>query len=143
MKLLFSILLILLFQIPFAINPPKVEGIWTCKDQDCKVEIYKTGNTYEAKLIWSRLEFDENGNSKLDNKNPDPSKRNLPVIGSKTLWDATYNPETQYFENATAYRNGRYFCGKFKLNDDNTLTISGFNCTFKFLRFSDVWTRVK
>lgn len=122
---------------------PKVEGTWTCSKKDCKVEVYKVGNTYEAKLLWSRKELDENGNPKLDVKNPDATKRNLPIIGGRTLWNAKYNPSTGYFEDATAYRNGRYFCGKFKVNTDGTLTITGFNCSFKFLRFSETWSRVK
>lgn len=122
---------------------PNVLGIWTCSDKDCKVEIYKTGNTYAAKLLWARKEIDENGNPKLDVKNPDVNKRNLPIIGSNTLWNAKYNPATGYFEDATAYRNGRYFCGKFKLNQNGTITITGYNCTFKFLKYSDDWTRIK
>lgn len=121
---------------------PNVEGTWTCSKKDCKVEIYKKGNTYEAKLLWARKELDEKGNPKLDVKNPDPAKRNLPVIGGKTLWNAVYNPETHYFENATAYRNGKNFCGKFKLNEDGTLTIIGYNCSLSIFRFSETWSRV-
>jgi len=141
---LFSLLLIILFSIvSFATEPPNVLGTWTCSQKDCKVEIYKVGTTYEAKLIWARKELDEKGNSKLDVKNPDPAKRKLPIIGSKTLWNAKYNATTGYFEGATAYRNGKYFCGKFKLNQDGSIIITGYNCTLKFLKFSDTWTRVK
>lgn len=143
MKLYFSFILFFIAQLLMANEAPKVEGIWTCSKKDCKVEIYKKGNTYEAKLLWSRKELDEKGNPKLDVKNPDASKRNLPIIGNKTLWNATFNFNTGYFENATAYRNGKYFCGKFKLNTDGTLTIIGYNCSFKFLHFSETWTRVK
>jgi len=142
MKLLSFYLLVFNFQLHNASETPNVIGIWTCSDKDCKVEIYKNGNSYEAKLIWARKEIDEKGKPKLDIKNPDPTKRNLPIIGSKTLWNAQYNPATGYFENATAYRNGRYFCGKFKLNNNGSLTIIGYHCNFKFLKFSDTWTRV-
>ena len=143
MKLLFSYSLLFSFQLLMANEPPKVEGIWTCSKKDCKVEIYKIGNTYEAKLLWARKELDENGKPKLDVKNPDKSKRNLTIIGNKTLWNAKYNSATHYFENATAYRNGKYFCGKFKLNTDGTLTIIGYNCSFKFIQFSETWSRIK
>lgn len=138
-------LFVLLFLIinSTATEPPNVIGIWTCSQKDCKVEIYKVGTTYEAKLIWARKELDEKGNPKLDIKNPDPAKRKLPIIGSKTLWNAKYNPVSGFFEDATAYRNGKYFCGKFKLNQDGSITITGYNCTLKFLKFSDTWTRVK
>ena len=143
MKLLFSFILFFVASLLMAKDAPKVEGVWTCSKKDCKVEIYKTGNTYEAKLLWARKELDEKGNPKLDLRNPDLSKRNLPVIGGKTLWNAKYNSSTHYFEDATAYRNGKYFCGKFKLNSDGTLTIIGYNCSLKFLRFFETWSRVK
>ena len=143
MKLFFSFILFFVVQLLIANDTPNVLGIWTCSKKDCKVEIYKTGNTYEAKLLWARKEIDEKGKPKLDKNNPDPSKRNLPIIGGRTLWNATYNAATGYFEEATAYRNGRYFCGKFKLNADGTLTITGYNCSLRFLRFSETWSRVK
>ena len=140
---LLSLILCFIIHCVVANEPPKVEGIWTCSKKDCKVEVYKTGNTYEAKLLWARKELDENGKPKLDKKNPDPAKRKLPIIGGKTLWSAQYNPKTKEFENAVAYRNGRYFCGKFKLNTDGTLTIIGYNCTLKFLQFSETWTKIE
>lgn len=143
MKLFHVFIFYFSFSLLNATETPKVEGIWTCSKKDCKVEIYRNGNTYEAKLLWARKELDENGNPKLDVKNPDPAKRNLPVIGGKTLWNAVYNAETHYFENATAYRNGRHFCGKFKLNEDGTLTIIGYICSMNILRFSETWSRVK
>lgn len=143
MKLFHAFIFYLSFSLLNATETPKVEGTWTCSKKDCKVEIYKTGNTYEAKLLWARKELDENGKPKLDVKNPDATKRNLPIIGGKTLWNAKYNQTTNYFEDATAYRNGKYFCGKFKLNADGTLTITGYNCSLKFLRFSETWTRIK
>ena len=143
MILLFSCILFFSVHLLLANDAPKVEGIWTCSKKDCKVEIYKTGNTYEAKLLWARKEIDEKGNPKLDVKNPDPSKRNLPIIGGRTLWNAKYNTTTNYFEDATAYRNGRHFCGKFKLNEDGTLTIIGYICSMNILRFSETWSRVK
>ena len=143
MKLPFSFILFFATQSLMANEAPKVEGVWTCSKKDCKVEIYKTGNTYEAKLLWARKELDENGKQKLDVKNTDAAKRNLPIIGGRTLWNAKYNAVTGYFEDATAYRNGRYFCGKFKLNTDGTLTITGYNCSLRFLKFSETWSRIK
>jgi len=143
MKRLFPLIFILLPKSLLADDIPNVLGIWTCSQKDCRVEVYKKGTHFEAKLIWSRKELDGNGNPKLDLKNPDPVKRNLPVIGSKTLWNASYNPTSGYFEDAIAYRNGRYFCGKFKLNSDGTLTVIGYNCSLRFLKFSETWTRIK
>lgn len=69
MKLLFPCIFLFVVQLLSANDEPKVEGIWTCSKKDCKVEVYKTGNTYEAKLLWARKELDKNGKPKLDSKN--------------------------------------------------------------------------
>ncbi|MFN8296605.1 MAG: hypothetical protein U0T69_10440 [Chitinophagales bacterium] len=58
MKLFLTIIFCVSFSLLNATETPKVEGIWTCSKKDCKVEIYKTGNTYEAKLLWARKELD-------------------------------------------------------------------------------------
>ena len=71
--------IILFLSVHAMASEPNVIGIWTCSKKDCKVEVYKVGNTYEAKLLWARKEVDEKGNPKLDVKNPDVSKRNLPI----------------------------------------------------------------
>ena len=125
-------------------NANAIVGVWLSENKRLKVEVYESNKKYFGKILWQYEKIDpETGKPKLDKENPDPAKRNLPIIGGKTLWNATFNSSTGYFEEATAYRNGRYFCGKFKLNTNGTLSIVGYNCTFKFLKFSETWTRVK
>lgn len=115
---------------------PDVLGTWCSGKKDCKVQLYKNGNTIEGKVVWLLEDKDENGNLLLD------SKYNKPLVGLKILWDAVYNPITNYFENGIAYVKGHEFCGKFKLNNDGTLSVTGFICSLKFLHKTDTWTRV-
>ena len=51
----------------------KVEGETT--HELSKVRIYKTGDTYEARIIWLEHPNDEAGNPRLDLLNPDPALR--------------------------------------------------------------------
>ena len=84
---------------------PDVLGVWCSGKKDCKVQLYKNGNTIEGKVVWL-----------LEDKD--------------------------YFENGIAYVKGHEFCGKFKLNKDGTLDVTGFICSLKFLKKTDTWTRV-
>jgi uncharacterized protein (DUF2147 family) len=137
MKTTLYILFALFFiELTKAQNPPDVLGVWCSGKKDCKVQLYKNGNTIEGKVVWLLEDKDENGNLLLD------SKYNKPLVGLKILWDAVYNPITNYFENGIAYVKGREFCGKFKLNKDGTLDVTGFICSLKFLKKTDTWTRV-
>jgi len=139
---LFILLACLFSKDAFGQKMPNVCGIWCSSNKDCKVQLYQQGNTIEGKIIWLLEDKDENGQLILDKKNPDPELRNQPLVGLKILWDAIYNPITQYFENGIAYVKGREFCGKFRLNSDGTLSVTGYICGLKFLHKTDTWTRV-
>lgn len=116
---------------------PAVEGIWCSSKKDCKVMLYRNGNTIEGKIVWLLKDKDDNGKPLLD------ERFKQPLVGLKVLWDAVYNPVTNYFENGIAYVRGREFCGKFRLNNDGTLSVTGFICSLGFLHKTDVWTREK
>jgi len=136
MKLFLSILTVLFFTFnAVAQNSPDILGIWCSGKKDCKVQLYKNGNTIEGKIVWLLEDKDEDGKLILDRKT------NQPLVGLKILWNAIYNPTTKYFENGIAYIKGREFCGKFKLNKDGTLAVTGFICSLQFLHKTDTWTR--
>ena len=143
LRTLFLVISILFTIDTFGQSMPDVCGIWCSSAKDCKVQLYKNGDAVEGKIIWLRKSKDEYGKPLVDHKNPNPELRNKPMVGLKVLWDAVYNPVTNYFENGIAYVKGREFCGKFKLNPDGTLSITGYICSLKFLRKTDVWTREK
>ena len=51
----------------------------TYEGEESKVSIFKEDDgTYTARVIWVLNKYDENGNVKTDEKNPDKSKRNTP-----------------------------------------------------------------
>ena len=137
MKKSFLLIAVLSFVfISYAQDAPDILGVWCSGNKDCKVQLYKNGNTIEGKVVWLLEEMDEHGKQLPETKN------NKSKIGLRVLWDAVYNPITNYFENGIAYVRGHEFCGKFKLNKDGTLSVTGFICSLKFLRKTDTWTRV-
>jgi hypothetical protein len=135
------ILLIFLACDLFCQQIPNVCGVWCSSAKDCKVQLYRNGNTIEGKIIWLLHDRDKEGRPLLDHRNPNPELRSRPMIGLKILWSAVYNPVTKYFEDGIAYMKGHEFCGRFKLNEDGTLSVTGYICSLRFLRKSDIWTR--
>jgi hypothetical protein len=116
-------------------NMPDVLGVWCSSKKDCKVQLYKNGKSIEGKVVWLLEDKDDDGKPLLD------SRSNKPLLGLRILWDAVYNPMTDYFENGIAYVKGHEFCGRFRLNADGTLSVTGYICSLKFLHKTDIWTK--
>ena len=58
-------------------------GYWLNEKEDAKIEIYQKENIFEGKIVWMANPKDENGNWKLDSKNPNESLRNRKKRGLK------------------------------------------------------------
>jgi uncharacterized protein (DUF2147 family) len=82
-------------------------GKWINEDATARFEFFKTGNTYNAKIIWLANPKNEYGGLKLDKNNPDKKLRNRPILGlvmltglkfsaNNSMWNTgkIYNPET-------------------------------------------------
>ncbi|MCB0501419.1 MAG: DUF2147 domain-containing protein, partial [Bacteroidetes bacterium] len=65
-------------------------GVWMGDNGEERFEIYKKGDKYYGKIIWTAYD-DLNGNGLLDSKNPDPTKRNRSIIGLDILLDFELN----------------------------------------------------
>lgn len=143
MKSIFSTLILILSITLLKAEEPNVLGTWLVGDKDYKVELYKSGNEIQGKVVWLKVPNDKNGKPRTDVDNPDPAKRNQPVLGLKILWSFVYNPQTGFYEGGKVYKEGKTYCGKMKLNTDGTLFLNGYLCAAKFLGKKDTWTRVK
>ncbi len=51
-------------------------GYWLNEEEEAKIEIYQKENIFEGKIIWMVQPKDENGEWKLDTKNPIENLRN-------------------------------------------------------------------
>lgn len=90
----------------------KIIGIWQCEDY--KIEVFKSGNTYSAKLLWSKDMFEADGRTpKRDSKNPDAKLKTRSVQGITHI--------TQL-----AFEDGEYVNGKlYSIQDGNTYSLKG------------------
>lgn len=90
----------------------KIVGVWQCEDY--KIEVFKSGNTYSAKLLWSKDMFETDGKTpKRDSKNPDSKMKNRPVQGITHI-------------TGLVYEDGVYVDGKlYSIQDGNTYSLKG------------------
>lgn len=113
-KLIPAVIMLLLSLASFAQQPPadQITGVWQCDDY--KIEVFKSGNTYSAKLLWSKEMFEADGKtSKKDVKNPNEKLRGRSVQGLTHITDL-------------AYKDGEYVDGKlYSVQDGNTYSFKG------------------
>jgi len=112
-----SILVVLLLIISVAAiaqksSPDQIVGVWQCSDY--KIEIFKSGNNYAGKLLWSKDMFEADGTTpKKDNKNPNEKLRTRSRQGVVHITEMVY-------------KNGEYVDGKlYSLQDGNTYSLKG------------------
>ena len=113
-KNVFAVILLLLSIGSFAQTLPadKIVGVWQCEDY--KIEVFKSGNTYSAKLLWSKDMFETDGKTpKKDSKNPDAKLKTRPVQGITHI-------------TGLVYEDGGYVDGKlYSVQDGNTYSLKG------------------
>lgn len=108
-------------------GPNDVIGIWLSENGNEKIEIYKKGDSYNGTMIWMKDENDENGNRKLDDKNPDASLRNRPMVGVDILFGFKYSGNG-WFNQGRIYDpgTGKTYRARIHVSDKNTAKIRGY-----------------
>lgn len=142
-KFLIVVTILLVSVATFAqkLSPDQIVGVWKCEDY--KIEFFKTGKTYSAKLLWSKNMFQADGKTpKKDSKNPDEKLRSRSIQGVTHITGLTYK-DGEYVD-ATLYsvEDGNSYSLNGILKDNNNLQTRGykgiplFGKTYK-------WTRIK
>jgi uncharacterized protein (DUF2147 family) len=121
----------------------RIIGLWVTGSGKGRIQITRYGEKYGGKLVWLREPNDANGKPKVDDKNPDETKRNKPKLGLNNLLGFTYKGKGEY-EGGTIYdpENGKTYDCIMTLKDDNTLNVRGYVGISLFGR-TDTWKRVK
>ena len=113
-KSILAVFTLLLSLASFAQKLPadQITGVWQCDDY--KIEVFKSGNTYSAKLLWSKEMFEADGKTpKKDVKNPNEKLRGRSVQGLTHI-------------TGLIYKDGEYVDGKlYSVQDGNTYSIKG------------------
>jgi uncharacterized protein (DUF2147 family) len=122
----------------------QVVGFWLTAEGDSQVEITrKSDNNYYGRIVWLKDPLNDNGRPKVDDKNPDKSKHNTPILGLELLKGFAYNSSKKEWANGTIYdpNNGKTYDCYMWLDGNNTLKIKGFVLGMRFLGRETTWTR--
>ncbi|MGB0886109.1 MAG: DUF2147 domain-containing protein [Chitinophagales bacterium] len=141
MKRFLSISILCLLSSNLFAQADKIIGIWLTEDKGAHVEIYKKGNIYFGKIVWLKEAINKKtGEAWLDEQNEDKSKRNIALLGSKMLWNFTFNDNEYVGGKVYDSRNGKTYKGKLWLENDAILKMRAYVGIF----FStESWTKVK
>ena len=82
------ILTIILMAAPLAAAfAQDVIGKWKLEDGTAIVEVYKSGDVYNGKIVWLQNPTEADGSPAVDNNNPDKALRSRKLIGLNMLSD--------------------------------------------------------
>lgn len=125
-------------------NSDEIVGEWVNPSGEGKIRIFKSGDYYYGTLFWLKNPNNEKGEPKLDEKNPDITKRNRKIQGLMILKSFSFNSKDKVWENGEIYdpKSGKTYSCVMKLDAANKLSIRGF-VGISLIGRSEVWTRVQ
>lgn len=123
----------------------RILGTWLSTTGGLKVEVFKTGNEYKAKVLW----FDDSDDSskpmetRTDEQNPDQTLRKRKIIGLEVLNKLTYNPHTKQWHHGIIYdaNSGREWSSSVSLLKNDLLKVKGY-WKFEFIGKSMMFRRI-
>ena len=127
---------LLLAPLPGAAAAPSVEGLWRTDDGKAVIRIAACGQRMCGRI--ARVLDTDPTVPKTDVNNPDPGRRNRPILGLQILWG--FNPGARSWEGGRAYdpKTGSSYKSTLRLNADGSLRVTG--CVLVICR-SKRWTR--
>jgi len=140
-SLIFSFVLVFTSQLAFSQKASDIEGTWIPGSGKANVRIYKTGDHYYGAIIWLKEPLDSlTGKPKVDKKNPEPTKRNTPIMGYLLLKNFVYDDGV--WKGGTIYdpEEGKTYSCKITMPDKNTLDVRGY-IGISLIGRTDKWKR--
>ena len=125
--------------------PPSADaivGVWANGSGKGHIQIYKTGNKYNGKIVWLKEPNGKDGQPKIDRHNPDPSKRARPVMGMVMLRNFVFDDgewTDGYIYNP---QDGKEYKAYIKMNNSNEIAVRGY-MGISLIGKTDTWTRVR
>jgi len=109
-------------------KPDDILGIWFNEEKTSKVEIYKLGSLYFAKIVWLKEPNDSiTGKPRVDNLNPDPKFHKTPLMGLVIMKNFAFNGKDEW-EDGTIYdpKKGKTYSCYMKFEGSAKLKIRGY-----------------
>ncbi|KQP50905.1 hypothetical protein ASG40_13395 [Methylobacterium sp. Leaf399] len=117
-------------------------GTWLTGDGRAKIRIDRCGPGAAqvcGKVVWLKVPTTETGSPRTDLKNPDPKKRNRPVLGLPLL-EGLKPDDAKFSGDIYNIEEGKTYQVSLERESGSELSVSG--CLLKVLCGSQTWTRV-
>lgn len=122
----------------------QILGKWMSTNETLKVEVFKTGSEYKAKVIW----FDDSDDrskpmeSRTDEHNPNKALRNRKLIGLEVVNNLKFNPHTKQWHHGLIYdaNTGKEWSSTVSLQKNGLLKVKGY-WRFEFIGRSMTFKR--
>ncbi|ACA18703.1 conserved hypothetical protein [Methylobacterium sp. 4-46] len=116
-------------------------GTWLTEDGRAKIKIERCGPAGSqacGTVVWLKVPLNDQGQPRTDIKNPDPKKRQRPVIGLQ-LMEGLKPDEAGYKGQIYNAEEGKFYEVTIARESASELSISG--CLLKVLCGSQTWTK--
>ena len=115
-------------------------GYWLSEKGEAVIRVYKDKEEFKGDIVWLKAVHTGEFKKRLDENNPDESKRGRNLIGVTILEGFEFDGGR--WINGTIYdaKSGKIYSAKMKLEDKNNLNLRGYVGISLFGRTSK-WTR--
>lgn len=141
MKKLFVILTLVVYAMAsYAQRAEDIEGVWWNDEKTTKIRVEKKDGKFSGTIVYMIPEKLVNGNSPVDDKNPDKKLQNRPVIGLQILSGFEYKSDKKEWVNGKIYdpKSGKtYDC--YAWLDGDVLKLKGFVAGIRWLGRESEW----
>jgi uncharacterized protein (DUF2147 family) len=124
-------------------TPEAIVGEWYSEGQESLIRIERNGSNYEGKIVWLKEPMNEEGKPKVDQHNPDASRRNTPIVGLTIVRGLTHKGKNEW-TGGEIYdpKSGKTYNSQATLADANTMKLRGYvGAAWMGLGRTTTWTR--
>jgi uncharacterized protein (DUF2147 family) len=144
-KILCSCVLFIMFVVAshvriFAQNGDALVGQWYTENDRSIIEIWKSGNAYNGKILWVRDSLDEVGKLKLDKNNGNEALRKRTVVGMQILSNLKFQNDEWIDGSIYDPESGNNYSCKAAMNGSK-LDLRGYILGMPFLGRTTTWRK--
>ena len=126
----------------FAETSQDILGIWLNEEEDAKIEVFKEDGKIFGKIVWLLNPKDENGDWRLDEKNPNENLRSRKILGLTVMHNFKWDEDNKEWNSGKIYdaREGDTYSLYARLDGENILKLKGY-IGFSLFGKTTSWTR--
>lgn len=126
----------------FAQTSQDILGIWLNEEEDAKIEVFIEDGKIFGKIVWLLNPKDENGDWRLDEKNPNENLRSRKILGLTVMHNLKWDEDNKEWNSGKIYdaREGDTYSLYARLDRENILKLKGY-IGFSLFGKTTSWTR--